>query len=72
MNATEDSKTVAVEDHAEHLRKATSARQYLNEKKAECRAVAPSLPLTSRPPLSGPEVGHYCFDYAQQVGYIAL
>lgn len=54
-----------------HLHKATEARVHMNNCADQARAAfadgALTLEPNNRPFLSGPDVAHYCFDFAQQI-----
>ena len=71
MNRPEDEKQRVIDSQTLHLKNATSARMHMNDCIAECRNsvghLATPAVLGPHAPLSGPGVGHYCFDFAQQV-----
>ena len=51
-----------------HLKVATDARLHMNERIERCKALVNNgMELKKTPPLSGPDIGHYSFDFAQQV-----
>lgn len=77
MNCCDIERQRIVNDYNRHIDSAVRARNYMNEVIEQCRQQAPPpvdgvMPLQPVPPLSGPEIGHYCFDFAQQVSFTAL
>lgn len=70
MNHSEGEKQALLEKQRIHLDEATAAREYMNRCIDDCRAAGlpdSSQQLRSTQPLTGPQQGHYCFDFAQQV-----
>lgn len=67
---TDEEKTILVRTQLQHLEDAQKAREYLLSCISASKAAVDKCSITSlghHPPLSGPEVAHYSFDFAQQV-----
>lgn len=68
MNHSEEEKQRLLDEQTQHLREAASARLYMNTCIDTCKAaLSPQSHLGPNVPLSGPDIAHYCFDFAQQV-----
>lgn len=68
MNHTTEEKQRLIDEQSNHLKDAAAARQYMNTCIETSRAaLLPDSQLGQHNPLTGPEVAHYCFDFAQQV-----
>ena len=72
MNRPEAEKQGELATQSLHLEQATSARVYLKDCVDRCKASLENLAEETRAlgphqPLTGPDVGHYGFDFAQQV-----
>lgn len=74
MNRPEEEKNKLLSAQQLHLRNATAARTKMNECIQHCKDLLTELNVVALPsyqlPLTGPEEGHYCFDFAQQVCHL--
>lgn len=69
-NNDEAEKMAMIEKHMTHLKRAEEARIYMNKCIEQARKLVGNLCLEYHAPLSGPEYGHYGFDFAQQVSIV--
>ena len=79
-NRSDEDKSQVVQKALAHVQRAQQEREAYNAITAECRVVvrgmflqdgafSPPSPYCYIPPLTGPSMAHYSFDYAQQVHY---
>lgn len=60
-------KAQLMRDQLDHIGMATKAREYLNSRAAQAKALVSNAKLEPHEPQTGPEMAHYGFDFAQQV-----
>lgn len=65
MNHSEAEKELAIAKQHEHLQAASRCRAYMNACIDQSKQLLGEFTIGPHEPLTGPEMAHYCFDFAQ-------